>query len=222
MNNRKCANCGLVNFATSENCRRCGVDLSLGGREGEPPAAEQPVERGFWQKVLWVGGTSLSLLSVCFASLLFSSNPLSLTERETVEHVIAILDQDGYAKEAFVLGHVVHFRGTDNWWNLYVGHQEAYAATNFPFEVVTLYPEFFNFPADDVERAVILLHESQHLFGADEPAALEAVWREKARLGWTIDTYRRTRVWKNVTEWTRAGVPALFRCGADGHSDCVP
>jgi hypothetical protein len=27
---------------------------------------------------------------------------------------------------------------------------------------------------------------------------------------------------KNVSEWTRAGVPALFRCGADGHSDCVP
>ena len=41
--------------------------------------------------------------------------------------------------------------------------------------------------AGDVERAVSLLHESHHLSGADEPTALEAVWREKARLGWTTD-----------------------------------
>ena len=71
----------------------------------------------------------------------------------------------------------------------YAGHGEAYAATNFPFEIVTLYPEFFKYPADDTERAVILLHEARHLAGAGEREAFASVWRDKARLGWTREKY---------------------------------
>ena len=42
---------------------------------------------------------------------------------------------------------------------------------------------------DDTERAAILLHESYHLFGSGEATALEGVWRDKQRLGWTADKY---------------------------------
>jgi hypothetical protein len=51
---------------------------------------------------------------------------------------------------------VVSFRRTDNWWNRYVGHPTAYEATNFPFAVMTIYPTFFKYPVDDIERATIL------------------------------------------------------------------
>jgi hypothetical protein len=96
---------------------------------------------------------------------------------------------------------------------------EARAPT---LEIVTLYPAFFDVAVDDTERAVILLHESHHLLGFGEEATLERVWREKQRLGWTEDKYGETKVWKNVREWTESGVPTLFQCGSDGHSDCVP
>ena len=84
-----------------------------------------------------------------------------------------------------------------------------------------MYPAFFRFPKDDVERAAILLHEAHHVFGADEVTALQRVWLEKQRLGWTADEYSHTRVWKNTREWTEADVPLLFRCGTDGQSDCL-
>ena len=69
---------------------------------------------------------------------------------------------------------------------------------------------------------MILFHEAQHLLGSREEAALEHVWREKRRLGWTADKYGQTRVWNNTKEWTASAVPALFRCGRDGRSDCAP
>ena len=121
-----------------------------------------------------------------------------------------------------MLRHFAHFRGTDNWWNRYMGHREAYAATNFPFEIVTLYPEFFDVSTDDNERAVILLHESYHLFGHGEAATLEGVWRNKSKLDWTAEKYEKTKVWKNTREATLSLVPELFRCGPDAQSDCVP
>jgi hypothetical protein len=132
-----------------------------------------------------------------------------------------VLDQAGFSREAFTLSHVVSYRRTDNWWNRYVGHQTAYAATNFPFGVVTLYPAFFKYPVDDTERATILLHESYHVLGDREEAALQRVWIEKRRLGWTSSRYDHTRVWKNTREWTSAAVPNLFRCGEDRQSDCL-
>ena len=85
---------------------------------------------------------------------------------------------------------------------------------------MTLYPDFFRYPADDVERAVILLHEARHLAGADEAEACATVWRDKARLGWTRERYGDTRVWQNVTELSRRHAPALFDCGGDGRQDC--
>ena len=85
---------------------------------------------------------------------------------------------------------------------------------------MTLYPAFFERSADDVERAIILLHEAQHLGGKGEQRALAEVWREKARLGWTAAHYGHTRVWKNTREWTHAELPRFFACGIDSASDC--
>ena len=113
-----------------------------------------------------------------------------------VRRATVIVAEAGYTREALILNHVVTYRETDNWWNLHAGHPEAYAATNFPFEVVTLYPEFFSVPVDDTERAVILFHELQHLAGADEETALTAVWLAKGRLGWTGVVDGGTQVWR--------------------------
>ena len=164
---------------------------------------------------------TLTILFVGYMSLLLTSDELGFDQRQIVAKATAVLEQKGFAKQAFVLGHLVKYRKTDNWWNLYQGHRDAYAATNFPFEVVTLYPEFFDTAVDDTERASILLHESYHLFGSGEEAALEGAWREKQRLGWTADKYSRTKVWNNTRELTAISVPKLFQCGPDGHSDCL-
>ena len=219
----KCTHCGLVNFAANETCRRCGAIL-IPGRPGNPiEESQEPLERerGFGRKLLWVLGMTLTLLFVCFLSLLGTSQRLDFDERQVVAEAIRVLEQAGFSREAFVLGNLVNFRGTDNWWNEYIGHQSAYAATNFPFEVVTLYRPFFEVATDDTERAAILLHESYHLFGTGEETALQGAWLEKQRLGWTEDQYSQTRVWKNTREWTAGSVPVLFKCGTDGRSDCV-
>ncbi|HEV7396737.1 MAG TPA: hypothetical protein VGN86_09540 [Pyrinomonadaceae bacterium] len=169
----------------------------------------------------WILGTTIILLFALFMSLLLTSKELPYDQRQTVKGAIVVLERKGFSREAFALQHLVHYRATDNWWNGYVGHQSAYAATNFPFEVVTLYPDFFDVATDDTERAAILLHESHHLFGSGEEAALEKTWREKLKLGWTADKYGATRVWVNTRDLTSASVPSLFTCGTDGHSDCV-
>jgi len=149
-----------------------------------------------------------------------TSDGLQPQQREEVQKAIVVLDQHGFSREVFILKHLTAFRATDNWWNRYIGHREAYAATNFPFEIVTLYPEFFSVPVDDNERAAVLLHESCHLMGSGEEAALGATWRNKRQLGWTIDRYKQTRLWNATEPLTRAQFPYMFQCGADGQSDC--
>jgi hypothetical protein len=171
---------------------------------------------------MWITGATLTIVVGAFVSLLATSNGLDHDQRRQVAEAIAVVEQGGFHREARVLKRVVFFRSTDSWWNRYVGHQNAYAATNYPFAVVTLYPAFFRFSTDATERAAILLHESHHVFGADERMALQRVWIDKRRLGWTADRYSRTRVWKNTREWTMGAVPGLFQCGIDAQADCIP
>lgn len=223
MNRTKCPACGMVNFAEQEMCRRCGTSLLGGGPSSAGPVhAREPQSRGFWGYVRWATGVALACLAASYGSLVVTSEPLTGEEQQMVMAAIAELEQAGFARPAFALRRLANFRRTDNWWNAYVGHQTAYAATNFPFGVITVYPPFFMVPVDDRERATILLHESYHLLGDDEKETLERVWLEKRQLGWTEDAYGGTRVWRNTREWTLGRLPYLFECGSDGESDCRP
>ena len=155
-------------------------------------------------------------------SLLMTSTPIAPDQLPVVMRSVDILGHAGFSREVFVLRYFANYRATDNWWNIHVGHSQAYAATNFPLGVVTLYEPFFSVAVDDTERAAILLHEAQHLLGTGETSALETTWRQKSRLGWTEEQYGATKVWRNTREWTIDDVPSLFHCGADGESDCAP
>lgn len=224
MSRRRCANCGLLNFASEEKCKRCGAEMV---EAQEKKAADYGVvndgEKGHSviKRALVISTVILVLLFVFYISLLTTSEPVSFEQKQTVHRAIRVLEEKGFTSEAFVLNNPVSYRATDNWWNRSVGHSDAYAATNFPFEVVTLYPDFFKFPIDDVERAVVLLHESYHLRGRGEAAAFRNVWRDKARLGWTKEIYGQTRVWKNVRDFTALYAPEMFRCGLDAQTDCA-
>lgn len=222
MNRNKCTRCGLVNSASDENCRRCGARITGDGPGNAEDGDEQPKKRSIWKRLLWILGATLFLLFSSYFSLLVTSRDLGYDQRQIVQRSIAILEQKGFRTEAFILGKLTTYRSTDSWWNRYVGHRDAYAATNFPFEVLTLYPGFFTDSADDDERAAILLHEAYHLQGSGEPAALQGVWRNKQRLGWTEEKYGQSRVWKQTRELTMSQVPTLFQCGPDGKADCTP
>jgi hypothetical protein len=223
---RKCTNCGLVNASSDELCRRCGTPLADEQDEqhvdaGEPIAdGAGPKKRSLLKRITWVLVTTLIILGIWYVSLLMSSDGLQPDQREKVQQAIALLQQQGFNREAFILKHLVVFRATDNWWNRWAGHQDAYAATNFPFEIVTLYSDFFELPIDDRERAAVLLHEACHLMGDGEDAALQSTWHNKQRLGWTTDKYKQTRVWDATEKLTRARFPYMFQCGSDGKSDC--
>ncbi len=177
--------------------------------------------RSFARWVFWILSVAVIIVTTAYGSLLLTSEPVRPDERVVLMEAIRILDNAGFRSEASALRRYVSFRRTDNWWNRYVGHPTAYAATNFPFAVITIYPAFFKYPVDEIERATILLHESYHLFGDDEKLALQRVWLAKERLGWTSLRYGRTRVWKNTREWTVAEIPSMFTCGEDGQSDCL-
>ena len=221
MDKKKCSRCGLINFATDEHCRRCRTSLEDPQLEAPQSHEERPKRRGLIRRLIWIITASAILIFGFYLSLLLTSNDLAYQQREIVAQAVSILEQKGFTKEAFVVKHVTTYRSSDNWWNNYVGHRDAYAATNFPFEVLTLYPEFFQISVDDQERAAILLHEAYHLLGSNEQEALERVWREKQRLGWTADKYGESKVWRNTRELTMTNIPQLFQCGNDGKSDCA-
>ena len=217
-----------MNFATTEICRRCEVPLAADQDEPPPESGLVPPTsrsseggRSFGGWILWILGVVVTILTSAYASLLLTSEGVTPDERQMLMDAIQVLDGAGFSREASALRRVASFRRTDNWWNRHVGHPTAYAATNFPFGVITIYPTFFKYPVDDIERATILLHESYHLFGDDEKFALHRVWLAKDRLGWTARRYGHTRVWKNTREWTLAEIPSMFTCGEDGQSDCL-
>jgi hypothetical protein len=215
----KCPHCGVVNFGDAEDCRRCRRDMSQLSRADALP---QPVaSKGLRRSVSFIVAALLLSIIGWSRSLLLTSEPIDNSQQQDVMRATAILEHAGFSREVVMLRHFANFRATDNWWNAWVGHHQAYAATNFPLGVVTLYDSFFCVAADDTERAAILLHEAQHLLGAGEPAALEVTWREKSRIGWTEERYGTTKVFKNTREWTMTDVPSLFQCGTDGRHDCT-
>lgn len=162
----------------------------------------------------------VALLLCFYLSLLASSSGLNIEQKHTVRKSIGLLRERGFTYEARLLDLTV-YRGDDHWLNSSVAKENAYAATNFPFEIMTLYPDFFTYPTDDTERAAILLHEARHLRGADEHDAYEFVWRNRNALGWTRDNYAISPVWSNIRRQTREAVPELFNCTGKELGDCT-
>ena len=177
-------------------------------------------------------GASLGLIASCgiaallalfafYLSLIATSAPLELNERLAIQRAISKLEEKGFDREAFLLRHTVVFRSTDNWLNYLTKEDKAYAATNFPFQIITLYPDFFRKTTDDTERAIVLLHEAQHLQGADEKEAYAYVWKHRAELGWTQLSHGTTPSYVTIAEQTREMAPDLFRCDDKVFKDCT-
>ncbi|HYP54671.1 MAG TPA: hypothetical protein VEQ42_14070 [Pyrinomonadaceae bacterium] len=242
MNSSKCARCGLVQFNDAGDCRRCGATLDAATPHYTPaPSCDTALRaadawavvssesqggraargRSLFRRALAVCVATALLLVVFYVSLLESAEPLGFEQRRSVERAVARIEQAGFGRDAFFLRRLASFRATDNWWNRTFGHQDAYAATNFPFEIVTLYPDFFDITTDDTERAAVLLHEARHLGGAGEEEAFESVWRDKDKLGWTRAAYGSTPVFLNVQEFTLRHAPRLFACGPERRADCT-
>lgn len=156
-----------------------------------------------------------------YSSLIFTASPLSVNEHANVDSAIFYLEKRGFINEAFLLKDIATFRNNDNWLNASVPKENAFAATNYPFAIVTLYPDFFTYPADDVERAAILLHEARHLKGYGEEEAYEFVWRNRQYLGWTAERYADSPVWQNIRKQTVEFAPNLFVCEFNPGRDCT-
>ncbi len=222
--NKKCLDCGLINFQTEEMCRRCGIELTSQSQLQSDSDVNANLNRAaFWFLKRFMSAVLIALFILCgfYFSLLQSAEPLSAEQYSRIQNAIKILEKGGFDREVFLLRNTVAFRSTDHWFNNATREENAYAATNFPFQIITLYDSFFTRPADEVEQAMILLHEAQHLQGAGEPAAYEFVWRNKKRLGWMRDKYAGTRVWQNVVEDTKHYAPNLFQCNFNQNADCI-
>lgn len=238
----KCRACGLVSFAAGDNsflCPRCGgcaianaetdfafdavnIQTAYAALDDDNYDVSEAASRvSLLHRAVVVFFVVVAILVAAYLSLLMTSEPLNFAEKQTLRRAVAVLENRGFTRETKMLNGFVNFRRTDNWWNTYNGHADAYAATNFPFQVVTLYPQFFTVPLDDTERAAVLLHEAQHLYAAKEPEAFNKVWRARARLGWTNEAYGETKVYRGVRSLTREYAPAIFRCGLDGNTDCT-
>jgi hypothetical protein len=206
----------MVNWAEAAACKRCGATF-----DGMPEASgERGGGRSLLKRVSFIAGMVGAFVLVGYVSLRATSEAVTFEQRQIVERAIDVLERKDFGRRVFVLRNLASYRASDNWWNRYVGHTDAYAATNFPFEVVTLYPDFFKVPIDDTERAIVLLHESYHLTGAGEETAFAEVWREKTKLGWTKNAYGHTPLWRSVRAFTERFAPQHFTCGANGAEDC--
>jgi hypothetical protein len=223
--NKKCPNCNVVNFISAARCIRCRTALEASEAEiSQKVSSREPGETTgakLFRRAIVCLGVSLLAVFGFYLSLLMTSKPLAYEEKKAVAKSIEILAEKGFEREVFLLRHLTSFRGNDNWLNASTRDENAYGATNFPFEIITIYPEFFTVPQDDIERAMILLHEAQHLKGADEKEAYEFVWRSRRRLGWTPETHGGSKIYTNVEKQTREFAPALFRCDWVSSGDCT-
>lgn len=156
-----------------------------------------------------------------YISLVGSASGLSFEQKQTVSRAVRVLERSGFDGEVMLLDYLTAYRSSDNWLNASVEKENAYAATNFPFEIMTIYPEFFDTPVDDVEHAAILLHEAQHMKGANEHDAYRFVWKNRDKIGWTREAYGNSIVWRNVRKQTREAVPELFMCEEKEFADCT-
>lgn len=216
---KKCTSCKLVNFAEAEKCARCGADLAGAAVGGPKPA--RSLGPYILKRAAVCAVVCICALLGFYLSLIMSASRLGYVQKKQIEKSIAILTEKGFSDEVFMLSYLTAFRAEDNWLNASVAKENAYAATNYPLEIMTIYPDFFTYPVDDTERAAILLHEAKHLQGRDEKEAYEFVWKSRAKLGWTKEKYGDSPVWQNVRRQTREFAPSLFVCNANEFGDCT-
>lgn len=216
--NKKCPNCKLVNYVDAETCARC--QSALGGSAFF--SSGFPLLKSVFLRRALVCLLVLAVVIVGFyVSLVLSAKSLDYEQRKAVASSISILEERGFSDEVFLLKHLAVFRSSDNWLNASVEKENAYAATNFPFEIMTLYEDFFTYPVDEVERAAILLHEAKHLQGKDEKEAYDFVWKNRKKLGWTREKYQRSIIWQEVRNQTKEYAPNLFVCDVNPAGDCT-
>jgi hypothetical protein len=218
---KKCPNCHLVNYATAENCLRCRHNLHEVSSFETPGQRKRSLVRTILKRAAVCLFATVFTIFGFYLSLIGSAKRLEYDQRKAVENSILILEDKGFAREVFLLRYVTAYRGTDNWLNASTREENAYAATNFPFEIMTIYPDFYLYPKNDAERAAILLHEAQHLKGADEKEAYVFVWKNRKQLGWTKENFGGSIVWRNVRKQTREIAPELFVCEANEFADCT-
>lgn len=209
---KKCSNCDRLNVERVAECVSCGGHLR---------SIDEPKHGSIKRRALVCILVSVGVLAAFHLSLVFSAKPLTGEQYVLVADAIKHVEISGFDREAFLLRNVSTFRSTDNWLNSSVAKENAYAATNFPFGIVTLYSDFFAYPSDDVERAAILLHEAKHVQGMDEHDAYGFVWRNRYKLGWTRERYLDSPVWQNIRKQTRDHVPEIFTCPEFEASDCT-
>jgi hypothetical protein len=213
----KCPNCKLVNYPNAEKCARCGALFYEIGYTDTADTTASSIKR---RAVICVA-VCLFTIAGFYVSMVFSASGLSFEQKQSVRKAIQIIEDKGFSSEAMMLKRLAVFRSNDNWFNASVDKESAFAATNFPFEIVTLYPDFFSYTADDTERAAILLHEARHLKGEDEKEAYEFVWRNRKKLGWAGEAYANSTVWTEVRKQTREYAPNLFVCDVNSFGDCT-
>src|SRR5687768_8777601 len=171
-----------------------------------------------------LGTYSISVVLAVIAfylSLLTTSIPPTRHERAAIDRAIGVLASKGFEREVWQLRRTTTFRVTDHWLNSFVEKENAYAATNFPFQIVTVYPDFYGKAVDDTERAMVLLHEARHLMGEDENQAYAYVWRNRTTLGWTLQTHGTTESYITIEQQTRENAPELFNCPEKPWEDCT-
>ena len=168
----------------------------------------------------YVGSIILAFIAF-YLSLVATSIPPTKDERAEINSAIDILAQRGFADEVFLLKRTTTFRASDHWLNSFVDKGNAYASTNFPVQLVTVYGEFFDRTTDDTERAMVLLHEARHLLGENEHDAYAYVWKNRARLGWTTDKYGSGETYMTIEQQTNENAPELFNCPDKPWEDCT-
>lgn len=183
---------------------------------------DAPPQKRRFLKLLLNNSAVVALTVVIFyLSLVITSAPMPAEDRATIERAVALLEAKGFEREVFLLRRTATFRASDNWLNLLVEKENAYAATNFPLAMITVYPDFFTKAADDTERAMVLLHEAQHLKGAGEPEAYQFVWQSRRQLGWTQLSHGTTPTYVTIELQTREHNPQMFTCPANFWDDCT-
>ena len=180
-----------------------------------------PVLLAILQQLGTYSASIVLALVAFYLSLVSTSLPPAQYQRPAIDRAIALLAEKGYDDEVFLLRRTVTFRSTDHWLNNFVPKENAYASTNFPFQIVTLYPDFYTKAVDDTERAMVLLHEARHLMGENENQAYAYVWRERKKLGWTLQTHGTTESYVTIEQQTRENAPEIFNCPNKPWEDCT-